>query len=166
MADRLDALATQLQASAAVLRQSPDVPEEQRTEIIASAEAISNELKQPMDQLFGTMIGLTTFCSIRLFLKWKLFEKIPTTGSVSYEELAEGIGAETALICKSVPAKGCPNITYLITDHTFQLTARFGAALVSTGVLQGAEKGKVAHTSQSAVYASPKSVMGALVCHG
>jgi hypothetical protein len=35
-----------------------------------------------------------------MYMEWKLFDKIPETGSVSYKELAASVGAEESVVCE------------------------------------------------------------------
>jgi hypothetical protein len=40
------------------------------------------------------------------FMSWKLFDRIPDLGSISYKELADSIEADEALVCEcNVPFK-------------------------------------------------------------
>ena len=39
-----------------------------------------------------------------MFMEWKLFDKIPMRGSISYKELATSVGAEEAVVCECIPS--------------------------------------------------------------
>jgi len=45
---------------------------------------------------------MPSMAATRLFIEWGVFEAIPQTGSISYEELAQGAQAETALISTEI----------------------------------------------------------------
>lgn len=40
-----------------------------------------------------------------LFMEWKVFDKIPDSESISFEELAASVDAEPGLVCK----RSCPS---------------------------------------------------------
>ena len=42
-----------------------------------------------------------------MYMEWKLFDKIPVGSSISYKELADSIGAEEAIVCKSTNSPLC-----------------------------------------------------------
>lgn len=46
---------------------------------------------------------MAEMAAINIFMEWKVFDKIPETGSISCKELAENIGAEYNLIGWSAP---------------------------------------------------------------
>ncbi|KAH0594960.1 hypothetical protein MHUMG1_07258 [Metarhizium humberi] len=140
LADRMEAVARQLLSSADTLRVNPTAKQD-HAGIIESTYSLLAELKDPLDNVVDQMVHLSKFAAMRLFIKWGLFDKIPTNGTISYQELASGIGAKTGLI------------------------ARFGSALVANGVLEETEKGTVAHTAQSKVLLSGNPI-NALICLG
>ncbi len=39
--------------------------------------------------------------AISLFMEWKLFDRIPVTGSISYAELAKSLDADESLVSES-----------------------------------------------------------------
>ncbi|KHO00652.1 O-methyltransferase [Metarhizium album ARSEF 1941] len=134
----MEALAGQLLSSADALRANPTTKQD-HVEIIQSAYSLLVELKEPMDNVMDQMISLSKFVAMRLFIKWRLFDKIPANGAISYEKLAGCVQAEPGLI------------------------ARFGSALVANGVLREVEKGAVAHTVQSEALLSGNPI-NALIC--
>lgn len=125
--------------------------------VIALAEALANEIKtlggggndgmikkgilQKAKQIAG-MVGGTEMIipgyavamgeigATYMFMEWKLFDKIPETGSISYKELAASIGAEEAVV------------------------ARIGGMLVATGRLVQTSSGHVAHSPSSRIFTS------------
>jgi len=52
---------------------------------------------------------MAEMAAVNIFMEWKVFDKIPETGSISCKELAESIGAEYNLIGWSAPP--CTNST-------------------------------------------------------
>ncbi|KAK0702185.1 S-adenosyl-L-methionine-dependent methyltransferase [Lasiosphaeris hirsuta] len=63
-----------------------------------------------------------------MFMEWKLFDRIPNSGSISYKELAASVGAEEAVI------------------------SRIGGMLVATGRLVQTSPGHVAHSASSRIF--------------
>lgn len=104
LADKMDDLAAQLKATASAMRADPDtaVPHEAAANgrLLQAADEVLSELKSPFAQLMDTMVCMAKFGALRLFIKWDLLAKIPAEegAAVSYEELAQSIGAETALV--------------------------------------------------------------------
>lgn len=110
LANKMDALAQKLISSANAIRSTQSqTPAQDHSGIIESADDLLQDLKEPMDHIMGLMVSLSKFCAMRLFIKWGLFDKIPSEGAISYEELASGIGADTALICK-ISHYRCPRL--------------------------------------------------------
>jgi hypothetical protein len=97
---------------------------------------------------------MAELCATRCFMKWGVFDMIPSTGSISYKDLAEKIGAEESLISKS---------SHDGTPHHHQLTspARMAWIMVSTGVLEQIGEDQIAHTRLSKVYTNyhPSGIM-------
>lgn len=102
LADRMETVARQLLSSADTLRVNPTAKQD-HAGIIESTYSLLSELKDPLDNVMDQMVHLSKFAAMRLFIKWGLFDKIPTNGTISYQELASGIGAKTGLI--SMPSK-------------------------------------------------------------
>ncbi|KAK2592521.1 hypothetical protein QQS21_009796 [Conoideocrella luteorostrata] len=142
LAVQMEALAKQLAATAKTLRANPDSPifHQDSAKVIESAEELVRDMKQPLARLLDDAAVMTQFGALRLFIKWKIFEKIPSEGSVSYKELADGLKADTALI------------------------ARLGACLVANKILNEVQPGRVAHTALSTGFIPPKSPLSALAC--
>jgi hypothetical protein len=61
----------------------------------------------PRDDIMDIMTGFCQIAVIRLFIKWKVFEKIPATGTISYKELAAAVGADVSLISE-ITQESCP----------------------------------------------------------
>lgn len=91
-------------------------------------------------------IQLSEWASIRMFMKWKFFDRIPLKGSISYEELAASIGAEEALVSRSTT----PSFTS--RDLLTPPKVRMGQMLVSTGKLLQPAPNHVAHSRLSPSY--------------
>jgi hypothetical protein len=69
---------------------------------------------------------------------------IPSSGSISYKELADKAGAEEALISRSSPS--------LFHITSAKSPARMAWIMVSTGVLEQVGDDHIAHTRLSKVY--------------
>ena len=104
MGNHMDSLAQQLTTTAESIRSNPaslEKLEKEQADLIRSAETLLKVLKHT-DPLMDSMVTLIQFTAIRLFIGWKVFEAIPSSGSISQSDLAAKIGAETPLI------SGCP----------------------------------------------------------
>lgn len=108
LATNMEELAQRLISSANTIRAKPtQTTTQDYSGIIESADSLLGDLKEPIDRIMDMMVTLGKFCSMRLFIKWGLFDKIPSKGAISYEELASGIGADTGLICKTFHFRCC-----------------------------------------------------------
>lgn len=101
LANKLDAWAKKLTDTAQSIRKTDDVSFDHRITISATAQDILQTTQQPLEHLMGALVLIVQFTALRLFVKWKVFENIPTQGPISYEELAGKVGADEALISES-----------------------------------------------------------------
>lgn len=103
MADHMGSLAQQLATTAESIRSNPaslESLEKERSKLVESAQALLKVLK-PADPIMDWMVTLVQFTAIRLFIGWKVFEAIPSDGSISHSDLAAKIGAEVPLISET-----------------------------------------------------------------
>jgi hypothetical protein len=124
IADKLDMLAGQLSSAAQRLRSgalSLEADTRERLGLITAASDLVNIIGQPKDKLMMFLPMSTHWTSVRLFIKWKAFEKIPTDdgADISYAELAAKVGGDQSLISK-ISLGAAP----LSWDGGFQLTLR------------------------------------------
>ncbi|PKY07889.1 S-adenosyl-L-methionine-dependent methyltransferase [Aspergillus campestris IBT 28561] len=107
-----------------------------RNKVADIARELINETTHPSDVAVQYTINMAEMACLRMFQKWKLLDKIPTSGSISYEELSASINADKDLI------------------------ARMGQMLVATGKLRQPSPSHVAHTRLSTAFAhrSPPAV--------
>lgn len=101
VADRLDELAAQLSNSAKSIREgsvSLDTDGEERSKIIKAAKEVIDVGKQPKEQFYDFYMVLVPLTVIRTFIKWKVFENIPVSDTISYGDLAAKVGADRSLI--------------------------------------------------------------------
>ncbi|KAI1142949.1 S-adenosyl-L-methionine-dependent methyltransferase [Hypoxylon sp. FL0543] len=92
------------------------------------ARKLIDGIIDPEEAAAEQAVVLGEWGAIRMFMKWKFFDKIPVEGSISYKELADSIGAEEALV------------------------SRMGQMLVSTGKLLQPASGRVSHSRLSESY--------------
>ncbi|OTA69355.1 S-adenosyl-L-methionine-dependent methyltransferase [Hypoxylon sp. EC38] len=92
------------------------------------ARKLIDEIIDPEEVAAEQAVVLGEWGSIRMFMKWKFFDKIPVDGSISYQELADSIGAEEVLV------------------------SRMGQMLVSTGKLLQPVPNHVSHSRLSQSY--------------
>ncbi|KAL7628832.1 hypothetical protein AAE478_000347 [Parahypoxylon ruwenzoriense] len=127
--DDLEILCNELLAQIKTLRTASKYAEfivrQKATEV---ARRLLVELIHPEELAAEQSVTLSEWACIRMYMKWKLFDRIPLEGSTSYKELAASIGAEEALVC------------------------RMGQMLVSTGKLLQPTPNHVAHSRLSPSY--------------
>ncbi|KAK1997564.1 O-methyltransferase [Colletotrichum falcatum] len=107
-----------------------DLDKAQRRRIIEAATKLINAVKDPADEWFDTTAQVAELGAKRLFAEWRVYDRIPLQGSISYAELAAAVDAEEALI------------------------RRIGGVLTSVNFLEQVGDGSVAHTKRSRVYAN------------
>ncbi|KAK3308970.1 O-methyltransferase-domain-containing protein [Chaetomium strumarium] len=139
LADTLDALAQRLAETAQALRSgnlSLETDMQQRMGLIAAGTDLIDAVSLPHDKVLLWLPQFTHITSIRLFIKWKAFEKIPTGdgADTSYAELAAQLGADVSLI------------------------TRIARPLVANGTLKQTGADRIAHTTFSAMLATPNSI--------
>lgn len=130
MSDSLKALSTDLQQ--AIDRYTDTSGPDgfaQRKKIIALAQEIINDVKDPHEKPFDYCVSMAEMGALRILMDWGALEHIPSDGSISYQDLAAKVGAEEPLL------------------------RRFAWMLVSTGILKQIGEDRVAHTKFSPVYA-------------
>lgn len=101
LADKLDVWAKKLSSTAQSIRNKSEASFDDRVAVSSTAQEMLRAVQQPMEQLMASFSFMVQFTAMRLFVKWKVFETLPSQGTISYKELAEKVGAEEALISKS-----------------------------------------------------------------
>ncbi|KXX80342.1 (RS)-norcoclaurine 6-O-methyltransferase [Madurella mycetomatis] len=139
LADKLDAIAERLSIAAQRLRSgamSLEKDTHERMGLVMAGVGLVNMVSQPRDKMILPLIQFAHFTAIRMFIKWKAFEKIPLAdgAAVSYGELAEQLGADLSLI------------------------TRFAGCLVANGTLRQIGPDKLAHTELSKFYVSENPI--------
>ena len=72
----------------------------QVSQLAKASAAFSNLNRGPMDHLTDMMSNLTQLTALGLFMKWGVFDHIPVHETITYQTLAEKVGADTSLISK------------------------------------------------------------------
>jgi hypothetical protein len=98
VADSLESLAAMLTDAAKGLRRGTSASPEQHAGLVESLKRVVELVHGPRDDIMDIMTGFCQIAVIRLFIKWKVFEKIPAAGIISYKELAAAVGADVSLI--------------------------------------------------------------------
>ena len=103
VADELQSLASLLSDAATSIREGsvslePNTP--RRLKVISAAKDAVDLIKADSDDVLDWISLLAQFSATRLFVKWKVFQKIPIgiDARISYEDLAGKVGADVALI--------------------------------------------------------------------
>ncbi|GAB1316332.1 hypothetical protein MFIFM68171_06542 [Madurella fahalii] len=139
LASKLDALAERLSTAAQQLRLgtiSLENDTHERMGLVMAGIGLADMVSQPKDKMLLPLIQFAHFTAVRMFIKWKAFEKIPLAddAAISYGELAAQLGADISLI------------------------TRFGGCLVANGTLRQIGTDKIAHTELSKCYASENPI--------
>ncbi|OAA57124.1 O-methyltransferase, family 2 [Niveomyces insectorum RCEF 264] len=134
LADKLGSLAAELaEASNAVragkLSLQTDVA--QKLKLIGTTKATLDALQTSQDLFMDNMVQFSRLVALRVFLKWKAFDAIPPTGSITYADLAAKVNADVEII------------------------TRLAWVLVGDGTLKQENGDKVAHTPKSQLYQVP-----------
>ncbi|OOG00737.1 hypothetical protein ASPCADRAFT_492 [Aspergillus carbonarius ITEM 5010] len=129
VADSLDTLAAKLVEKAKDLRAGNSTTPQQHEALVGTLKQVQDAVYLPRDDLAAMQMGFVTAAAIRLLLHWKVFEKIPDTGSIRYEELATQVGGDVVIITR---------ICWL---------------LVATGFLVQEGSDRVAHTARTRPFA-------------
>ncbi|KAK4041718.1 O-methyltransferase-domain-containing protein [Parachaetomium inaequale] len=129
-ADTLEALAEMLTKAAKALRSgslSLETDIFQRMGLIQAGTDLINAVSLPKDKTRLWFPQLAHFTAIRMFIKWRAFEKIPVGdgAAISYTDLAAKLGGDVSLI------------------------TRFARVLVANGSLKQVGGDSVAHTELS-----------------
>jgi len=106
LADTLEALAEKLSKTAQNLRSgsfSIETDTAQRMSLLKAGTDLLDAVSLPKDRVLTWLPQFAHITAIRLFIKWKAFEKIPTgdDATISYTELAAKLGADVSLISKT-----------------------------------------------------------------
>ena len=104
VADSLDTLAAKLVEKAKDLRAGNSTTPQQHEALVGTLKQVQDAVYLPRDDLAAMQMGFVTAAAIRLLLHWKVFEKIPDTGSIRYEELATQVGGDVVIISQSSPS--------------------------------------------------------------
>ncbi|KAK4246441.1 S-adenosyl-L-methionine-dependent methyltransferase [Corynascus novoguineensis] len=143
LADTLEALAERLSKTAQNLRSgsfSIETDTVQRMSLLKAGADLLDAVTLSKDRVLTWLPQFAHITAIRLFIKWKAFEKIPTgnDATISYTELAAKLGADVSLI------------------------TRFTRALVANGTLKQVGADRVAHTEFSHIFTSPNPIWAML----
>jgi hypothetical protein len=106
VADTLDALAQRLAQAAQDLRSgnlSLETDTFQRMGLIKAGNDLIDAVSQPKDKAIQWIPQFTHIAAVRLFIKWKAFEKIPADdgAAISCTELATSLAADVSLISQT-----------------------------------------------------------------
>lgn len=105
LADKLDTLAQRLRAMAGELRSgavSLETDAAKRMSLLSAGADLIDAAGHPRDKMLLSLNQFAHHTAIRMFIKWKAFEKIPTADgtAISYGELAAQLEADPSLIGK------------------------------------------------------------------
>lgn len=71
---------------------------EQLGRLSEAANAFSKQTRGPAGHISEMLTNVITLASLGIFNKWRVFDHIPSGDTISYQALAEKLGADTALI--------------------------------------------------------------------
>lgn len=123
LADRLDAIAERLSTVAQQLRSgamSLERDTHERTGLVMAGMNLVDMVSQPKDKMLLPLVQFAHFTAVRMFIKWKVFEKIPLAdgAAISYGDLAAQLGADLPLISKTHSS-----FSFLLPSHIIYILA-------------------------------------------
>lgn len=108
LADKLDGLAATLrEASKSVREGSPSSLQtnvSKKAEVVGALKSAIEALQNPQDVFLDNMVLISRLVALRIFVKWKVFDAIPATGSITYADLAAKVNADTEIVSTSTPS--------------------------------------------------------------
>ncbi|CAK7229134.1 hypothetical protein SCUCBS95973_007117 [Sporothrix curviconia] len=144
LADKLDSLAATLTEASKILRAGSSASllasATHKADVLAALKAGIEAVQSPQDAFLDTMVTTSCLVAKRIFVKWKLFDAIPVTGSITYATLAAKVDADTEIV------------------------TRLAWVLVADGVLEQVGADAVAHTPKSMMLNMP--AMTAMIVFG
>lgn len=114
LADQLTQLTETIRNDAASVKAHP----EQLSRLSEAANAFAKQTRGPAGYISEMMTNIVLLSSLGLFNRWRVFDHIPTGGSISYQALADKLGADTALISRN-PRLSCPSQVLFIVRLTY-----------------------------------------------
>jgi hypothetical protein len=118
-----------------------------RASVISAAQAIIHAAQGPQDLYVHFVVNKCEIIVMRLFLKWEVFQEIPSQGSISFADLAAKIDADVGLVGRFCS----PSFWYRHTN--IFTTARLSRMLIASGMLSSPGPDRVAHTHRSRMIA-------------
>ncbi|CAK7222888.1 hypothetical protein SBRCBS47491_005017 [Sporothrix bragantina] len=135
VADKLDSLVATLAEASKNLRaglpNSLLTNATQKADVVTALKAGIEAIQSPQDAFLDIMVTMSRLVAQRIFVKWKLFDAIPATGSITYSDLAAKADADTEIV------------------------TRFAWVLIADGVLEQVGPDSVAHTPKSMMLNTP-----------
>jgi len=120
-----DALAADVKAL-----EAPNADPALKKAVLGKAKKLIQEIGGTEMIIPGYAVAMGEIGATYMYMEWKLFDKIPETGSVSYKELAASVGAEESVV------------------------SRIGGMLVASGRLTQTSSGHIAHSPSSRMFTS------------
>lgn len=121
LADTLEALGEKLSKAAQDLRSgnlSLETDAVQRASLLKASAELQEAVSLPRDRALAWLSPLAHITAVRLFIKWKAFEKIPVEegATISYADLARELNADVSLISKTPRLFSPIIINYVSSD--------------------------------------------------
>lgn len=99
VADSMETLAATLTDAAKDVRSGGTLASpEKRRRLVDTLKGVLGMVHSPQEDLMNILSGFCQIAVVRFFIKWKVFENIPSDGTIPYKELAVAVGADTSLI--------------------------------------------------------------------
>lgn len=102
LADTLDNLSKTLAEASKSLRDgsSPSLLTSvtRKAEVAGALKDTIEAIQNPQDAFLDQMVLVSRLVALRIFVKWKVFDAIPATGSITYAELAAKVDAGEEIV--------------------------------------------------------------------
>ncbi|KAJ0339414.1 hypothetical protein COL154_009951 [Colletotrichum chrysophilum] len=129
-ADKLEELAVKLTSAAKTMRAGNEPSQKEHDTLVSTIRNVGNAVHTPLDDVYDTSMAWCKAAAIRLLVNWKVFENIPESGFIRYQDLAEKVGGDAVLI------------------------RRVCWVLVATGFLEQRGHDQIGHTSHTRIFAN------------
>lgn len=101
-AERLEKLAAKLTTAAKTMRAANEPSQEEHDTLVSLIRDVGNAVRTPLDDVYDTSMAWCKAAAIRLLVNWNVFENIPESGFIRYQDIADKVGGNAVLISKQL----------------------------------------------------------------
>ncbi|KAL1888090.1 hypothetical protein Sste5346_009777 [Sporothrix stenoceras] len=105
-----------------------------KADLLGALKGAIEAIQNPQDAFLDQMVHVSRLVAMRIFIKWKVFDAVPTTGSITYANLAAKVNAEEEIV------------------------TRLAWVLIGDGILAQIDGNSVTHTPKSLMLNTPANI--------